>query len=305
MKRFEPVLEAESPAAVLVVGDVNSTIACALVSAKKNIPVIHVEAGLRSFDRNMPEEINRILTDQISTLLFITESGARDNLLREGVAEEQIHFVGNVMIDSVKHSLENAVPAAQTLSGIPGCERVLDSDSGYGVLTLHRPSNVDDRGVLKSLLETVRSISESLPLVFPVHPRTRNRVSELGLDALLETDRIVCLPPVGYLEMLGLISGARLVMTDSGGLQEETTVIGVPCITLRNNTERPVTVEQGTNTIVGQDRAKILAAVRDVLESGGKRGRVPELWDGKAAERIKAVLAGWLQQHRTPMVAAG
>ncbi len=265
MKRFEPVVDAASPRAVLVVGDVNSTIACALVAAKKNIPVIHVEAGLRSFDRAMPEEINRVLTDQISSLLFTTEPVARENLLREGLDERQIHFVGNVMIDTLKHCLEQSVPAAKTLAGLPGREVFLDGDSGYCVLTLHRPSNVDDPRVFRQLLETVRTVSESLPVVFPLHPRTRNRAAELGLQALLESDRIACLQPLGYLEMLGLVSAARLVMTDSGGLQEETTVVGVPCITLRNNTERPVTVEQGTNTIVGQDRAQILAVVNEVL----------------------------------------
>jgi len=305
MRRFEPVVDAESPRAVLVVGDVNSTIACALVAAKKNIPVIHVEAGLRSFDRGMPEEINRVLTDQISTLLFTTEPAARVNLLREGVDERQIHFVGNVMIDTLQHCLEQSVPAGKTLEGIPGNELFLDGDNGYCVLTLHRPSNVDDPLLLRHILETVQTVSESVPVVFPLHPRTRNRVAELGLQKLLESGRIACLQPLGYLEMLGLVSGARLVMTDSGGLQEETTVVGVPCITLRNSTERPVTVEQGTNTIVGQDRAQILAVVHDVLTNGGKCGRVPELWDGKAAERIKRVLNTWLQQPRTPLVAAG
>lgn len=305
MRRFEPVVDAEMPRAVLVVGDVNSTIACALVAAKKNIPVIHVEAGLRSFDRAMPEEINRVLTDQISTLLFTTEPVARDNLLREGVAERQIHFVGNVMIDTLKHCLEQSVPAARTLADIPGNDLFLDGDNGYCVLTLHRPSNVDDLRVLRHLLETVRAVSESIPVVFPLHPRTRNRVTELGLQDLLDSSRIACLQPLGYLEMLGLVSSARMVMTDSGGLQEETTVVGVPCVTLRNNTERPVTVEQGTNTIVGQDREQILAVVNDVLNNGGKCGRVPELWDGRAAERIKRILNDWLQQQPAPLVVAG
>ena len=298
MKRFEPVVDAESPAAVLVVGDVNSTIACALVAAKKDIPVIHVEAGLRSFDRGMPEEVNRVLTDQLSDLLFTTEAVARDNLLHEGIDEGKIHFVGNVMIDTLRHSLSNSVPAAVSLAGIPNRELFLEGDNGYCVLTLHRPSNVDDACLFRNLLETVRQVSEKIPVVFPVHPRTRNRMEALGLQALLESERIACLQPLGYLEMLGLVSAARLVMTDSGGLQEETTVVGVPCITLRNNTERPVTVEQGTNTVVGQDRKKILAVVDDVLENGGKSGRVPELWDGKAAERIKQVLNEWLQQRQ-------
>jgi UDP-N-acetylglucosamine 2-epimerase (non-hydrolysing) len=276
----------------------NSTIACALVAAKKAIPVIHVEAGLRSFDRGMPEEINRVLTDQLSELLFTTEPLARENLQREGIDGEKVHFVGNVMIDTLQHSLANAVPAAVTLAGLPNRERFLEGGQGYGVLTLHRPSNVDDAYLFRNLLETVRQVSERLPVVFPVHPRTRHRLETLGLQAMLEDERIACLQPLGYLEMLGLVSGARLVMTDSGGLQEETTVVGVPCITLRNNTERPVTVEQGTNTIVGQDREKILAVVDDVLGNGGKSGRIPELWDGRAAERIKQVLNAWLQQRR-------
>jgi UDP-N-acetylglucosamine 2-epimerase (non-hydrolysing) len=305
MKRFESVVDEELPRAVLVVGDVNSTIACALVAAKKDIPVIHVEAGLRSFDRAMPEEINRVLTDQISSLLFTTEPVARVNLLREGIDDRQIHFVGNVMIDTLKHCLDQSVPATKTLAGIPERELFLDGNSGYCVLTLHRPSNVDEPRLFRHILETVRTVSESIPVVFPLHPRTRSRIAELGLQELLESDRIACLQPLGYLEMLGLVSAARLVMTDSGGLQEETTVVGVPCVTLRNNTERPVTVEQGTNTIVGQDRAHILAVVNDILDNGGKKGRVPELWDGKAAERIKRIMNEWLRQQHAPLVAAG
>ena len=301
MKRFEAGVEAESPAQdrpdlVVVFGDVNSTVACALAAVKLGGPVAHVEAGLRSFDRGMPEEINRVLTDQLSELLFTTEPLARENLQREGIDGEKVHFVGNVMIDTLQHSLAKAVPAAVTLAGLPNHEQFLEGGQGYGVLTLHRPSNVDDAYLFRNLLETVRQVSERLPVVFPVHPRTRHRLQALGLEAVLEDERIACLQPLGYLEMLGLVSGARLVMTDSGGLQEETTVVGVPCITLRNNTERPVTVEQGTNTIVGQDREKILAVVDDVLENGGKSGRIPELWDGKAAERIKQVLNAWLQQ---------
>ncbi len=298
MKRFEAAIESELPAAVLVVGDVNSTIACALVAAKKHIPVVHVEAGLRSFDRTMPEEINRVLTDQLSDLLFITEASARANLLREGIDEQRIFHVGNVMIDTLRHSLSQAVPASVTLAGISGKAGFTVDESGYCVLTLHRPSNVDDPRLFKHLLETVRLVSEKIPVVFPVHPRTRKRIESLGLQALLETPRIACLRPLGYLEMLGLISAARLVMTDSGGLQEETTVVGVPCITLRKNTERPVTVDQGTNTVVGTDRGKIMTVVGDVLENGGKRGRTPELWDGKAADRIKHILNEWLYQRQ-------
>ena len=298
MKRFETVVEAESPVAVLVVGDVNSTIACALVAAKKNIPVIHVEAGLRSFDRTMPEEINRVLTDRISDMLFITEPSARDNLRNEGVDDRQVHFVGNVMIDTLRHSLSQSVSAEVTLAGVENAGLFLEGEQGYAVLTLHRPANVDDRDLFIHLLETVRMVSERIPVVFPVHPRTRKALDEHGLRAYLDTERIVCLPPLGYLEMLGLVASARLVMTDSGGLQEETTVVGVPCITLRENTERPVTVDQGTNTIAGHDRELIMSVVDAVPTDGGKRGRTPELWDGKAAERIKQVLNDWLQQSR-------
>ena len=297
MKRFEPVVDSESPAAVLVVGDVNSTIACALVAAKKGIPVIHVEAGLRSYDRTMPEEINRVLTDQLSELLFITEPSARENLLQEGIAEQRIFQVGNVMIDTLRRCQALAVPVKDVLSDIENKDLYLKGDNGYCVLTLHRPSNVDNAQLFRQLLETVRMVSEEVPVIFPIHPRTRNRIDELGLQKLIESPRIVQLQPLGYLEMLGLVSESRLVMTDSGGLQEETTVLGVPCITLRDNTERPATVEQGTNTVVGHDRQQIMAIVSDVLGNGGKQGRTPELWDGKAAIRIKSVLADWLRQR--------
>ena len=294
MRRFEPVLLDQRPAAILVVGDVNSTIACALVAAKEGARVIHVEAGLRSLDRAMPEEINRVLTDQISDLLFTTERHARDNLLREGVADERIHFVGNVMIDSVLRNLTRAAPAADTLAAagltFPGGEK----DSPYAVLTLHRPSNVDDEGILTTLLGTLREIAARLPIVFPMHPRTRARIDAFGLRHLLDHPGLLILPPVGYLEMLGLARGARLVLTDSGGLQEETTALGVPCLTLRNNTERPITVDEGTNVIVGQDPALILAAFEDVMRTGGKTGRIPEYWDGRAAERIVATIRTWL-----------
>ncbi len=287
MRRFEPVLDREDPAAVLVVGDVNSTIACALVAAKKDVPVAHVEAGLRSYDRSMPEEINRVLTDQLSTWHFITERGARDNLLREGIDGRGIHFVGNVMIDTLLRHRPRAVPAARTLDGWPAPW----AEQGYGVVTLHRPSNVDDPEVLGDLVETLRRIQARLPLVFPVHPRTRRRLEAAGLDGVLAGAGVLLLEPLGYLEMLGLMEGARVVLTDSGGMQEETTALGVPCLTLRESTERPVTVEQGTNTVVGTEPARILEAVEEVLAGGGKAGRIPELWDGRAAERIAAVLA--------------
>jgi UDP-N-acetylglucosamine 2-epimerase (non-hydrolysing) len=286
MRAFEPVLDQESPRAVLVVGDVNSTIACALVAAKKGVPVIHVEAGLRSFDRRMPEEINRVLTDQISDLLFTTERHALDNLVREGIDPARVHFVGNVMIDTLRRNLERAVPAERTLGERPA--------AGYAVLTLHRPSNVDDPGILAALLDTVTTIAERLPVVFPIHPRTRAAAERFGLGDRLQRPGIRLMPPVGYLEMLGLTRDATLVLTDSGGLQEETTALGVPCITLRQNTERPVTMTEGTNTLTGPDPDKILQCFAEVLADGGKRGRIPEFWDGRAAERIAGLLRGWL-----------
>lgn len=286
MRAFEPVLDQEAPRAVLVVGDVNSTLACALVAAKKGVPVIHVEAGLRSYDRRMPEEINRVLTDQISDLLFTTERGALDNLKREGIAPERVHFVGNVMIDTLRRNLDRAIPAAETLGYRP--------NSGYAVLTLHRPSNVDDRDTLAGLLDAVGRIAARLPVVFPIHPRTRAAAERLGLGARLEQPGIRLLPPLGYLEMLGLTREATLVLTDSGGLQEETTALGVPCITLRENTERPVTLTEGTNTLTGADPEKILQCFEEILTSGGKRGRIPEYWDGRASERIAAILRDWL-----------
>jgi len=287
MLRFEEQLKELRPDLVLVVGDVNSTIACALVAVKQGTPVVHVEAGLRSFDRAMPEEINRVLTDQISDLLFTTEPDGRDNLLREGVADERIHFVGNVMIDTLLANRERAVPASETLHEFgPG----FAADRAYGVLTLHRPSNVDDPQVLRRLVDTLVDISGSLPLVFPVHPRTQARLRDAGLEEAVSSAEILCTPPLGYLQLLGLMAEARMVLSDSGGIQEETTALGVPCVTLRENTERPITVSNGTNTIVGTDPDAIRACVDEILATGGKAGRVPDLWDGKAAERIADTL---------------
>ncbi|MGZ9059195.1 MAG: non-hydrolyzing UDP-N-acetylglucosamine 2-epimerase, partial [Burkholderiaceae bacterium] len=265
MKRFEPVLEQVRPRSVLVVGDVNSTIACALVAAKRGVRVIHVEAGLRSFDRTMPEEINRVLTDQLSDLLFTTEKSALANLQREGIDAARVHFVGNVMIDTLRHNLERAVPSRDTLG---------ESLAGYAVLTLHRPSNVDHPATLRALLEGVAEINRNLPVIMPLHPRTRGNIEKFGLAGLLDGVRV--LPPIGYLEMLGLMRDARLVLTDSGGIQEETTALGVPCLTLRDNTERPITLTEGTNTLVGSNPDAILAAFADILQNGGKAGRIPE-----------------------------
>lgn len=290
MCRFEAALEGKNPTAILVVGDVNSTIACALVATKKGIPVIHVEAGLRSFDRAMPEEINRVLTDQISDMLFTTEPSGRDNLLREGVADKRIHFVGNVMIDTLRHNLARAISTSTIVSdaGRPG---FVNDEKKYAVVTMHRPSNVDDEVVLGSLINTIVTISKQLPVIFPVHPRTKAMIEKFGYGKLLDTPDILLLPPMGYLEMLGLMKDAKVVLTDSGGIQEETTALGVPCITLRNNTERPITVDEGTNTIAGQDPQTILTIFNDVMRSGGKGGRIPQYWDGRASNRIADEIA--------------
>jgi UDP-N-acetylglucosamine 2-epimerase (non-hydrolysing) len=295
MRRFEPVVDEHQPSCVVVVGDVNSTLACSLVASKKGVPVAHVEAGLRSFDRAMPEEINRVLTDQISELLYTTERSAHANLAREGIPAERAHFAGNVMIDSLFFHRNRAAQAAQTLARA-GKEGF--GAGGYGVVTLHRPSNVDDPRALRESLDVLHAVSLRVPLVCALHPRTVARIEAFGLSGIVGTERIALLPPQGYLEMLGLMAGATLVLTDSGGLQEETTALSVPCLTMRENTERPITVEEGTNTLVGRDRALILRLVDDILATGGKRGRAPELWDGRAAERIATHMAGWLARRR-------
>jgi UDP-N-acetylglucosamine 2-epimerase (non-hydrolysing) len=297
MRRFEPVLDQYRPSCVLVVGDVNSTLACSLVAAKKNIPVVHVEAGLRSYDRAMPEEINRVLTDQIADVLYTTERAAHHNLAREGVDPSRARFVGNVMIDSLRANRAFARSARETLLAHGFPETLLQDPHGYGVVTLHRPSNVDQVQTLELILTALGAVAKRLPLVFALHPRTRANIERFGLDALVAGPRMVLLPPQGYLEMLGLVSDATLALTDSGGLQEETTALGVPCLTLRDNTERPITVDEGTNTLVARNHDAILHAVEEILAGRGKRGRVPELWDGRAAERIAADLVEWLIQR--------
>ena len=294
MRRFEPVLDAHRPSCVLVVGDVNSTLACSLVASKKGVPVVHVEAGLRSNDRSMPEEINRLLTDQLADVLYTTERSAHANLAREGIDGARIEFVGNVMIDSLLASLEQAVAPVETLRRAGRDGAILSDRKGYGLVTLHRPSNVDHEEALGRMLSVLREVSVSLPLVFPIHPRCQANIESFGLGDLLASERIVTLPPLGYLEMLGLMAGATLVLTDSGGIQEETTALSVPCITLRENTERPITVEQGTNVLAGCERGQILQAVDATLADGGKRGCLPEYWDGAAAERIASHLGVWL-----------
>ena len=296
MRRFEPALDTHRPSCVVVVGDVNSTLACTLVAVKKGVPVAHVEAGLRSYDRKMPEEINRVVTDQLADRLYTTERTAEDNLRREGVPAERVIFCGNVMIDSLLAHRKHARRATDTLCAHAIDPAVLDHPKGYGVVTLHRPSNVDEPDTLRALLGALGEVSAELPLIFALHPRTRDNIERFGLGRLVDPARMLMLPPQGYLEMLGLMSGATLVLTDSGGLQEETTALGVPCLTLRANTERPVTVEQGTNTLVGANRETILKEATDILQGRGKRGRIPELWDGHAAERIAADLWQWLRQ---------
>jgi UDP-N-acetylglucosamine 2-epimerase (non-hydrolysing) len=297
MRRFEPIVDQHQPCCVLVVGDVNSTLACSLVAAKKRVPVVHVEAGLRSFDREMPEEINRVLTDQISDVLYTTERLAHDNLAREGIDTSRVRFVGNVMIDSLLANRAIARAPQETMRTAGVSPHVLDNPNGYGVVTLHRPSNVDHAEMLGPLLTVLREVSTRLSLVFALHPRTRAKIDQFGLGHLVDTGRMILLPPQGYLEMLGLMASATLVLTDSGGVQEETTALGVPCLTLRENTERPITVEQGTNTLVGTNREAIHSCVDAILSGGGKRGRVPELWDGKASERIAEDLACWLAER--------
>jgi UDP-N-acetylglucosamine 2-epimerase (non-hydrolysing) len=281
LRSIEPVLVERRPDVVLVVGDVNSTLAATLAAVKLGIPVAHVEAGLRSFDRSMPEEINRLMTDAVSRWLFTSEPSGAENLRREGVPEAWIHFVGNVMIDTLLANLERARAAAPLAAlGLTA--------GGYAVLTLHRPSNVDDPDQLARLFAVLEELHAELPIVFPVHPRTRASIAtRLGGRA----PRLTLVDPLGYLEFLGLTASAKLVLTDSGGIQEETTALGVPCITLRDSTERPVTVAEGTNVLVGGDPAAIRAEARKVLDGGGRRGRVPALWDGRAAGRIVDVLA--------------
>lgn len=288
MLGLEPVFLARRPALLLLVGDVNSTVAAAMVAAKLLIPIAHIEAGLRSFDRTMPEEINRLVTDRLSDLLFVTEPAGIDNLVREGIDPRRIVFVGNVMIDTLLACLERATSARDTLASIDApAGTVADAlQQGFGFVTLHRPSNVDDPQALAAILKTLAIVSRKLPLVFAVHPRTRATIERAGLGQILADARIIVVPPVGYLKAIGLMREAKLVITDSGGVQEETTALGVPCLTVRENTERPVTIEKGTNTLVGTSPEALLAGVDDVLTTGGKRGRIPALWDGKAAERI-------------------
>ena len=288
MKRFEPVLVEHKPDVVVVVGDVNSTIACGLVAVKSGAKLAHIEAGLRSFDRSMPEEINRVLTDSISDFLFCTEQSGVDNLIKEGIAKEKIHLVGHVMIDTLLSNLEKAKKSTiiEQLRN-QGC---LDGDT-FAMLTMHRPSNVDDPKAFSRILDALEVIQNDMPVLFPIHPRTRKNLVALGLQDRMDSLRnIHLMDPIGYLDFLKLSSCAKVVLTDSGGIQEETTVLKVPCITLRENTERPVTVEIGSNQIVGTDPKKILAAYRNATSGKWRDPQIPPLWDGKAAQRIVRIL---------------
>jgi UDP-N-acetylglucosamine 2-epimerase (non-hydrolysing) len=301
MKRFEPVILEQRPDAVLVVGDVNSTLACALTAVKLEIPVAHVEAGLRSFDRSMPEEINRLLTDQISQWLFVSEPSGVDNLRQEGIPDERVYLVGNVMIDTLLACQARAEDS-------PILDQLQLRDRAYGVLTLHRPANVDEPGMLAGIMTAITGLQKELPIVFPVHPRTHKALNG-QINGSLTNLKLT--EPLGYLDFMKLLGHARLVLTDSGGIQEETTVLGVPCLTLRDNTERPVTVKEGTNQLVGRDPERILQAGLQVLarpdppvpkggtdgpEAGptgrSRVGRIPKLWDGGAAGRIVDILSG-------------
>ena len=285
MVGFEELCQAERPDCVLVVGDVNSTLACSIVAKKLCIPVAHVEAGLRSGDMSMPEEINRLVTDAISDWFFVTEPSGRDNLLREGKPAGAVHFVGHVMVDNVLY--QAAKLESVDLSGFETSE-FKARNARYGVVTLHRPSNVDDEATMRRIAEALVTVSAQLPLIFPVHPRTRGNLEKSGIDL---GSNVALVRPLAYMEFLNLWKDAAVVLTDSGGLQEETTALGVPCVTIRENTERPVTVDEGTNVLVGTDPLKIVSEARKILKGEGKAGRRPELWDGHAAARIVELLA--------------
>jgi len=285
MIEFEKVLEAEKPNLVVVVGDVNSTVACSLTAVKMGIWVAHIEAGLRSFDRSMPEEINRVITDSISDFLFVTEESGLENLRNEGIQDERIFFTGNVMIDTLMANLKRM----QTEGYQPKEKRIqhlIGAEGSYAVLTLHRPSNVDHVGVLQGIWGAVSRIANQLPVIFPIHPRTLVKLKEFGF----RSDKVIMVDPIGYMDMLWLVKGAALVITDSGGLQEETTALGIPCITIRENTERPVTLQLGTNRLVGTDPEIIIQTAKDILGGSSQVGNMPPLWDGRAAERIVKIL---------------
>ncbi len=290
MIEFEKICQERDPSMVVVVGDVNSTVACTIVCAKMGIPCAHVEAGLRSFDRDMPEEINRILTDSVADLLLTPSPDGDEHLRAEGIAEERIIRVGNVMIDSLYNNLARAESSS--------IQDDLGLEDDYSILTLHRPSNVDDEGIFAGIISALEVIGKEIQIVFPMHPRTEKMAKQFSLyERIASIPRIKITGPVGYLDFVALMSNSKLVLTDSGGLQEETTALGIPCITLRENTERPITVTEGTNTIVGCDPELIKSTALDALTTGGKSGRIPEMWDGKTAHRIADVLINYIENN--------
>ena len=284
MTAFEEVVLNEKPDLVVVVGDVNSTVACSIVASKLNIKIAHVEAGLRSFDREMPEEVNRILTDVISDLLFVTEKSGLENLEKEGIPKSKIHFVGNVMIDSLIHFLEKAKESK--------IMQELETEAKkFALITLHRPSNVDHKENFLKLLNALENIEKNIQIIFPIHPRSRNMIEKFNLDERIKSmTNLKLLDPLGYLDFMNLMYNSKFVLTDSGGIQEETTYLGIPCITLRENTERPVTIKTGTNVLVGNDTDLIIKEVNKIFSGNPKQGSVPEFWDGKAAERIVSLI---------------
>jgi len=302
MIAFEKVCLVENPDMIIVVGDVNSTVACSLVAAKMGIKIAHVEAGLRSYDRTMPEEINRVLTDALSDYLFTSCEDAHDNLLKEGIDKKKIFFVGNVMIDTLlafKRKSDESTIMRQL-----GVENSAGELRNYALLTLHRPSNVDNRENFVVLISALKTVSQKIPIIFPVHPRTRKQIEAFSMsknfnscESMSENrSGIFCVDPLSYLDFVKLMSHAKLVFTDSGGIQEETTILGIPCITLRENTERPVTVTEGTNALAGTDPEKINKYTDDILCGAWKKSRVPKLWDGKAAERIVSILKNYAME---------
>lgn len=285
MMAFEEVLKQEKPDLVIVVGDVNSTAACSMVAAKMHTKIAHVEAGLRSFDRRMPEEINRLVTDVLSDFLFVTEKSGLENLKHEGIDDAKVHFVGHVMIDSLIYfePMAEKSTVLQDLNLAP---------KSYGLITLHRPSNVDHKENFLKLLNAFEHIEKQIPLIFPIHPRSQKMIDQLGLREKVENMKnLRLLEPLGYLDFMKLLHNAKMVLTDSGGLQEETTYLGIPCITMRENTERPITVEVGTNVLVGTDTERIIEEAQKILDGNAKKGQIPDLWDGKAAERIVKILS--------------
>lgn len=292
MIEFEKVCLKEKPCLVIVVGDVNSTLAGALTAIKLHIPVAHIEAGLRSFDRTMPEEINRLLTDQIADYLFVSDPAGIKNLIQEGIPRQKIFYVGNIMIDTLlRHKSEIRNPKSETNLKSQILKRLNIKKNQYAVLTLHRPSNVDDKKTLKNLFQTFEIVQNKIKIIYPIHPRTQKKIKEFGFEKWVQGSKnLILIQPVGYLDMLNLMINSKFVLTDSGGIAEESTVLNIPCLTLRKNTERPITVKIGTNIIVGTNKNKILKEVNKILSNQGKKGKCPKYWDGKTCQRIVKIL---------------